>query len=122
MMVFGPILCPILSCFSCVQHSVTLWALARQAPLLMGFSGPITSWQVEGGKVEALTDFIFLGSQMTAAMKLRQLFLGRKAVTNLDSILKNRDMSLPTKFCRVKVMVFPVVIYRCESWTVKKAG
>ena len=72
--------------------------------------------------MEALTDFIFLGSQMTAAMKLRHLFLGRKAVTNLDSILKNRDMSLPTKFCRVKVMVFPVVIYRCESWTVKKAG
>ena len=82
--------------------------------------------QIEGEKVEALTDFIFLGSQITAdgdcshEMK-RHLLRGRKAITKLDSILKSRDITLPTKVCLVKAMVFPVVMYGCESWTVKKA-
>ena len=71
--------------------------------------------------VETVTDFIFLVQMVTAAMKLRQLLLGRKAVTNLDSILKSRDISLPTKVHLVKAMVFPVVMYGCESWTIKKA-
>ena len=86
-------------------------------------SGPITSWQVDG---ESVTDFIFLGSKITAdgdsshEIK-RHLLLGRKAMTNLDSILKSRDISLLTKVCLVKAMVFPVVRYGCESWTIKKA-
>ena len=89
-------------------------------------SGPITSWQIEGGKVEAVTEFIFLGSEITAdgdgshEIK-RHLLLGRKAMTNLDSILKSRDITLPTKICIIKAMVFPVVMYGCESWTRKKA-
>ena len=89
-------------------------------------SGPITSWQTEGKKVEAVTDFIFLGSKVTADGDCsheieRHLFLGRKAMTNLDSVLKSRDITLPTKVCIVKSMLFPVVMYRWESWTVKKA-
>ena len=88
-------------------------------------SGPITSWQIDGGKVETATDFIFGGSKIiqmvTAAMKLRHLLLGRKAMTNLNSVLKSRDITLPTKVQSVKVMVFPVVMYGCESWTIKKA-
>ena len=86
-------------------------------------SGPITSWQIDG---ETVSDFIFLGSKITAdggcshEIK-RPLFLGRKVMTNLDSILKSRDIILPTKVCLVKTMVFPVVIYGCESWTIKKA-
>ena len=76
-------------------------------------------------KVEAVTDFIFLGSKITvngtATPKLRPLLLGRKAITNLDSVLKNRDITWPTKFHIVKAMVFPVVMYGCESWTIKKA-
>ena len=88
-------------------------------------SGPITSWQIDGETMETVTDFIFLGSKMqmvTAAMKIKSgLLLGRKAMTNLDSILKSRDINLPTKFCLVKAMVLPVVVYGCESWTVKKA-
>ena len=89
-------------------------------------SGPITSWQIEEEKVEAMTDFIFLGSQITADGDCsheikRHLPLGRKVMTNLDSIFKSRDISLPTKVCLVKAMVFPVVMYGCESWTVKKA-
>ena len=88
-------------------------------------SCPITSWQIEWEKVEAVRDFIFLDSKalwtVTAAMKLRHLLLGRKAMTNLDNILKNRDITLPTKVCVVKIMVFPVVKYRCESSTIKKA-
>ena len=86
-------------------------------------SSPITSWQIDG---ETMTDFIFLGSKITAngdsghEIK-RQLLLGRKAMTNVDSILKRRDITLLTKFHLVKVMVFPVVMYRCESWTIKKA-
>ena len=88
-------------------------------------SSPITSWQIEGGKVKAVAGFIFLGSKLTAdgdcSEIKRRLFLGRKAMTNLDSILKSRDITLPTKVCLVKAMVFPVVMYGCESWTMKKA-
>ena len=87
---------------------------------------PITSWQIEGQKVEAVTDFIFLGSKITLDSDCsheikRRLLLGRKAMTNLDSILKNTDITLPTKVCIVKATVFPVVMYGCESWTIKKA-
>ena len=88
-------------------------------------SGPITSWQIDGETVETVSDFIFLGSKITAdgdcshEIKRRWL-LGRKAMTNLDSILKSRDITLPTKVHLVKAMVFPVVMYGCESWTVKK--
>ena len=86
-------------------------------------SSPITSCQVDG---ETVADFIFLGSKITTdgdySHKIkRHLLLGRKAITNLDSIFKSRDITLPTKVCLVKAMVFPVVMYRCESWTVKKA-
>ena len=89
-------------------------------------SGPITSWQIEGGKVETVTDFIFLGSRITVDRGCsreikRCLLLGRKAVTILDSILKSRDVTLPAKVRVVKGMVFPVVMYGCESWTIKKA-
>ena len=89
-------------------------------------SGPITSWEIDGETVETVADFIFLGSKITAdgdcshEMK-RRLLLGRKLMTNLDSILKSRDITLPTKVRLVKAMVFPVVMYGCESWTVKKA-
>ena len=89
-------------------------------------SGSITSWQIDGKAMETVTDFIFLGSKITADGDCsheikRQLLLGRKVMTNLDSILKSRDITLPTKVCLVKAMVFPVVMYGCESWTVKKA-
>ena len=89
-------------------------------------SGPITSWQIDGETVETVADFIFLGSKITAHCHCnheiqRRLLLGRKVMTNLDSILKSRDITLPTKMCLVKAMVFPVVMYGCESWTVKKA-
>ena len=89
-------------------------------------SSPITSWQIEGKKVEAMTNFMFLGSKITVdgdwthEIK-RPLFLGRRAMTNLDSVLKSRDITLPTKVCIVKAIVFPVVMYGCESWTVRKA-
>ena len=88
-------------------------------------SGPITSWQIDGETMEMVTDFIFLGSKITADGDCsheikRHLLLGRKAMTNLDSILKSRDITLPTKVCLVKAMVFPVVMYGCESWTIKK--
>ena len=87
---------------------------------------PITSWQIDGKTVETVIDFIFLGSKITAdgdcAHEIkRRLLLGRKAMTNLDSILKSRDISLLTKVCLVKAMVFPVVMYGCESWLIKKA-
>ena len=83
-------------------------------------SGPITSWQIDGERRETVTDFIFLGSKITVDSDLkRRLLLGRKAMTNLDSILKNRDITLLTKVCLVKAMVFPVVKYICESWTIK---
>ena len=89
-------------------------------------SGPITSWQIDGETVETVPDFIFWGSRITADGDCsheikRCLLLGRKVITNLDSILKSRDITLPTKVCLVKAMVFPVVVYGCESWTVKKA-
>ena len=89
-------------------------------------SGPITSWQIDGQTGERVADFIFLGSKITADSDCtheikRRLLLGRKVMTNLDSILKSRDTTLPTKVCLVKAMVFPVAIYGCESWTVKKA-
>ena len=87
-------------------------------------SGPITSWEIDGETVETVTDFIFWGlhnHMVTAAMKLRHLLLGRQAMTNLDSIFKSRDITLPTKVHLVKAMVFPVVMYGCESWTVKRA-
>ena len=89
-------------------------------------SDPITSWQIDGETVETLADFIFLGSKITADGDCsheikRRLLLGRKVMTNLDSILKSRDITLPTKVHPVKAMVFPVVMYGCESWTIKKA-
>ena len=89
-------------------------------------SGPITSWQIDGEIMEIVTDFIFLGSKITADGDCsheikRHLVLGRKAVTNVDSILKTRDITLPTNVCLVKAMVFPVVMHGCKSWTVKKA-
>ena len=89
-------------------------------------SGPITSWEIDGETMETVTDFIFLGSKITAdgncSHKIkRHLLLGIKAVTNLDSILKSRDITLATKVHLVKAMVFPVVMYGCDSWTIKKA-
>ena len=89
-------------------------------------SGPITSWQTEGEKVELVTDFLFLGSKTTingdCSHEIKGcLLLGRKSSTNIDSILKGRDITLPTKVHLVKAMFFPVVMYRCESWTVKEA-
>ena len=84
-------------------------------------SGPITSWEIDGETVERVADFIFLGSKFTADEIKRHLLLGRKVMTNLDSIFKSRDITLPTKVCLVKAIVFPVVMYGCESWTVKKA-
>jgi len=89
-------------------------------------SGPITSWQIDGETMETVTDFILGGSKITENGNCsheikRNLLLGRKAMTNLDSILKSRDITLPTKICLVKAMVFPVVMYGCESWTIKKA-
>jgi len=89
-------------------------------------SGPITSWQIDDETMETVRDFILGGSKITVdgdrshEIK-RHLFLGRKAMTNLDSILKSRDITLPTKVCLVKAMVFPVIMYGCESWTIKKA-
>ena len=88
--------------------------------------GPITSWQIDGEKMETVTDFILGGSKITADGDCsheikRCLFLGRLAMTNLDSILKSRDITLPTKVLLVKAMVFPVIMYGCESWTIKKA-
>ena len=89
-------------------------------------SSPITSWQIDGEIMETVTDFLFLGSSITADGDCshevkRPLLLGRKAVTNIDSILKSRDMTLPAKVRLVKAVVFPVVMYGCESWTIKKA-
>ena len=89
-------------------------------------SGPITSWQIDGETMETVRDFIFLGSKTTSDRDCsheikRYLLLGRKAMANLDSILKSRDITLPTKVHLVKAMVFPVIMYGCESWTIKKA-
>ena len=89
-------------------------------------SGPITSWEIDGETVQTVSDFILGGSKITADGDCsheikRRLLLGRKVMTNLDRILKSRDVTLPTKICLVKAMVFPVVMYGCESWTIKKA-
>ena len=89
-------------------------------------SGPITSWEIDGETVETVSDFIFGGSKITAHGDCsheikRRLLLGRKVMTNLDSMLKNRDITLSAKVCLVKAMVFPVVMYGCENWTIKKA-
>ena len=89
-------------------------------------SGPITSWQIDGETMETVADFILLGSKITADGDCsheikRHLLLGRKVMTNLDSILKSRDITLPIELCLVKAMVFPVVMYGCERWTIKKA-
>ena len=88
-------------------------------------SGPITSWHIDGETVETVSNFIFLGSKITpdgyCSNEIKSLLLGRQVMTNLDSILKSRDITLPTKVHLIKAMVFPVVMYRCESWTVKKA-
>ena len=89
-------------------------------------SGPITSWEIDGETVETVRDFIFLGSKITAdgdcSYEIKRLLvLGRKVMTNLDSIFKSRDITLPTKVRLVKVMAFPVIMYGCDSWTVKKA-
>ena len=89
-------------------------------------SGPITSWQIDGETIKTVTDIIFIGSKITVDGDCsheikRRLLLGRKVMTNLNSIFKSRDITLPTKVCLVKAMVFPVVMYGCESWTVKKA-
>ena len=89
-------------------------------------SGPITSWQIDGETVETMTDFIFLGSKIPADGDCsheikRRLLLGRQVMTNIDSILKSRDITLPIKVCLVKAVVFPVVMCGCESWTIKKA-
>ena len=89
-------------------------------------SGPTTLWEIDGETVETVSDFIFLGSKITADGDCsheikRRLLLGRKVMTNIDSIFKSRDITLPTNVCLVKAIVYPVVIYGCESWTVKKA-
>ena len=89
-------------------------------------SGPITAWQIDEETMETVRDFIFLGSKITAYADCsheikRRLFLGRKAMTNLESVLKSRDITLPTKVHLVKAMVFPVVMYGCQSWTIRKA-
>ena len=107
------------------ENEKTVLKLNIHKPKIMA-SGPITLWQIEGGKVEAVTDFIFLGSKVTVDGDCsheikRCLLLGRKAMTNLDSMLKSRDIALLTKVRIVKATVFPVVMYRYESWTVKKA-
>ena len=99
--------------------------LSIQKPKIMA-SGPITSWQIDAEKVKTVTHFVLLGSKITADGDCsheikRCLLLGRKAMTNLESILKSRDITLPTKVHIVKAMVFPVVMYGCESWTIKKA-
>ena len=101
---------------------VKSWLKTQKKTKIMA-SGPITLWQIERGKVEAVLDFIFLGSKITANGDCsheikRCLLLGRKALTNLDSILKSKDITLPTKVHIVKAMVFPVVLYGCESWTI----
>ena len=95
-----------------------------QKTKIMAFS-PITSWQIDGETMETVRDFLSLGSKVSADGDCsheikRHLLLGRKVMTNLDSILKSRDITLPTKVCLVKAMVFPVVMYGCESWTIKK--
>ena len=102
------------------------WLKTQHSETKIMASGPITSWQIDGKTMETVTDFIFWGSKITADGDCsheikRCLLLERKAMTNLDSILKSRDITLPTKVCLVKAMVFPVVTYGCKNWTIKKA-
>ena len=102
------------------------WLKIQHSETKIMASGPIISWQIYGETMKTMTDFIFLGSKITADGDhsheiQRDLLLGRKAMTNLDSIFKSRDITLPTKVHLVKAMVFPVVMYGCESWTIKKA-
>ena len=121
---------PLLPCkwvhqYHIVVHIHSGLKLNIQKTKIMAY-GPITSWEIDGETVETVADFIFLGPKITADGDCsheikRHLLLGRKAITNLDSILKSRDITLPTKVCLVKAMVFPVVMYGCESWTMKKA-
>ena len=101
------------------------WLKTQYSKTKITAFGPITSWQIDGETVETVTDFIFLGFKITADSDCRhkikrRLLLGRKVMTNLDSLLKSRDITLPTKVCLAKAMVFPVVMCRCESWTIKK--
>ena len=108
------------------EESEKVWLKLNIQKTRMMASGPITSWEIDGETVETVSDFILGGSKITAdgdcSHKIkRRLLLGRKVMTNLDSILKSRDITLPTKVRLVKAMVFPVVMYGCESWTVKKA-
>ena len=107
------------------EHEKVVSKLSFQKTKIMA-SGPITSWEIDGETVETVSDFIFLGSKITADSDCsheikRCLLIGRKVTTNLDNILKSRDITLSTKVRLVKAMVFPVVMYRCESWTIKKA-
>ena len=108
------------------QCRVTRWVKLNIQKTKIMASVPITSWQLDAETVETVGDFIFMGSKITACGDQsheikRRLFLGRKVMTNLDSILRSRDVTLLTKVCLVKAMVFPVVVYGCESWTIKKA-
>ena len=103
----------------------TFFLLNIQKTKIMA-SGPITSWKIDGEPMETVADFIFLGSKITVDCDCshemnRHLLLGKKVTTSLDSVFKSREITLPTKVCLVKAMVFPVVMYGCESWTVKKA-
>ena len=107
-------------------YSDSLWSSLYCGVSLLFVGLPITSWQIDGKTMETVRDFTFLGSKITADGDCsheikRCLLLGRKAMTNLDSILKSRDITLPTKVCLMKAMIFPVVMYGCESWTMKKA-
>ena len=125
-------------CPRCDTHPLTAFTTQTEAPAIQKStrtvrpsakimaSGPITSWEIDGETVETVSDFIFWGSKITADGDCsheirRRLLLGREVMTNLDSMLKSRDITLPTKVRLVKAMVFPVVIYGCESWTVRKA-
>ena len=114
-----------LSLLSVMESERAGLKLHIKKPKIMA-SSPISSWQIKGEKVEVVTDFLFLGSKITVDGDCsheirRRLLLGRKAMTNLDSVLKSRDITLPTNVPIVKAMVFPVVMYSCESWTIKKA-
>ena len=108
------------------EERVKSWLKTHIQKTKIMASSPITSWKIEGETIETVTDSIFLGSQITVDGDFsheikRHLLLGRKAITNLDSILKSRHITLPTKVCLVKATVFPVVMYTCERWTIKKA-
>ena len=110
---------------SLLQHRSSKASILQHSAFFMA-SSPITSWQIDEETVEAVTDFIFLGSKITVDCDCsheikRPLLLGKKVMTKLDSILESRDITLPIQVCLVKVMVFPVVIYGCERWTIKKA-